>query len=280
MSELGIEYQTVRGLDPAAFVHLAADLGCRFVSMKVAGGGIGGNPPFSLLDDPPLRRRFTDALADRGVTVSLAEGFIVRPGHDLRSDAPALDVLAESGATRANTVTMDPDLHRSFDQFAEFAHMAAARGMTTTMEFAKSLTVADLPTALAALAHVGRADFGLLVDTMHAARSGCGPGELEMLDPSWIGYIHLSDHTATQCHPDYRDDSADRRIPGEGELPLVEMLAALPALPVAGVECPMLPQAGAAPSVREYTGRAVEGARQILRAANELREVKARGCRT
>ncbi|WP_024796540.1 sugar phosphate isomerase/epimerase family protein [Tomitella biformata] len=284
MTELGIEYQTVLGLPPVEFVHLAADLDCHHISMKVAGGGGPYNPydhpVYSMLDDVALRARFIAALRDRDVSISLGEGFVVQPAHDLRDEAANLDVMAEMGVTRVNAVTMDPDLPRSFDQLATFAEMAASRGMTTTMEFAKSLTVADLPTALQAVGHVDRPDFSLLVDTMHAARAGHGPEDLIMLDPEFVGYIQLSDHSLAQRNPVYRDDSSDRRVPGEGELPLVQMLAALPPVPVVGVESPMrsLAEAGTTPS--ECARRAVAGARAVVEAADEIRRVRALGCHT
>src|SRR6266568_4183109 len=176
MDDLGIEYQTVLGFPPVDFVHLAADLGCRYISMKARGGGGPYNPydhpPFSFLDDLSLRRRMIAAMSQRGVSISLGEGFVVQPGTDLLDDRASLDLMSEFGVTRANAVTMDPDLNRSFDQFAAFAEAAAQRGMETTMEFAKSLTLSDLDTALSAVRHVGRPDFRLLIDTMHVARSG------------------------------------------------------------------------------------------------------------
>ena len=111
---------------------------------------------------------------------------------------------------------MDPDLGRSFDQFAAFAEAAAERGMQTTLEFAKSLALTDLDTAVAAVRHVGRADFRLLIDTMHVVRSGSTAADLAALDPSLFGYVQLCDSTLEQRNQAYRDDSSDRSVPGEG----------------------------------------------------------------
>lgn len=269
--QLGIEYQTVLGLPPVEFVHLAADLGCTYISMKVVGGDGPYNPyghqRYSLLDDVSLRRLLISTLADRGVSISLGEGFVVQPTGDLRNEEANLDVMAELGVTRVNAVTMDPDLDRSFDQFATFAEMAAAHGMETTMEFAKSLTVTDLATALRAVRHVGRQDFRLLIDTMHVVRSGNTAAELAALDPALIGYVQLCDNSLQQRGAVYRDDSSDRSVPGEGEMPLVELLCALPTDLVIGVEAPMRSRAEAGTSPHECARLAVEGARAVLRAA-------------
>jgi sugar phosphate isomerase/epimerase len=269
VDEVGIEYQTVLGYPPVEFVGLAADLGCRTISMKAWTGlhspyNPYGYEKFSLLDDVRLRRRMLGELDERGVTISLAEGFVVMPGTDLLDDLPSLDVMRELGARRANAVTMDPDLHRSFDQLAAFTEVAADRGMQTTLEFSKSLAIGDLGTALDAIRYVGRPDFKLLIDTMHVVRTGSTAADLAAVDSSLFGYVQLCDNTLEQRNEVYRDDSSDRSAPGDGELPLVELLSALPeGLPI-GVEAPMRTRAAEGVSARECARRAVEGARNVL----------------
>lgn len=279
MDDLGIEYQTVLGLPPVDFVHLAAELGCRSISMKPRGGGGLYNPydypTYSFLEDKPLRRRMAGALAADGVTISLGEGFIVQPGADLRDDRAALEVMAEFGVGRVNVVTLDPDLDRSFAQFAAFAEAAAEYRMETVTEFSGSLTVSDLPTALAAVRAVARPDFTLLIDTMHVARSGATGADLAGLPPASIGYLQLSDSSARQRNTRYRDDSIDRDVPGDGELPLIDLLLALPdAVPV-GVEAPMLSRAAAGSTAHECARLAVEGARRVLAEARARRRPSA-----
>jgi sugar phosphate isomerase/epimerase len=269
---VGIEYQTVLGYPPADFVYLAAQLGCGQISMKPSTGNHTPYDPyqfgrFSFVEDLDLRRRMASALADTGVSISLAEGFVVTPGVDLTADPTDLDLMWELGARRANIVTVDPDLARSFDQFAAFADQAAERGMTTTLEFSPALPVGDLATALAAVRHVDRPDFGLLIDTMHVVRSGANAADLAALDPAVLGYIQLCDHTLRQRAERYRDESSDRMIPGEGELPLVDVLAALPAALPIGVEVPMRAAAAQGIPVADYTRRAVDGARRVVGAA-------------
>jgi sugar phosphate isomerase/epimerase len=130
-----------------------------------------GYPPYSLKDDPVLRRELLAAMGHRGVAISLGDGFLVLPGTEISSFAADLDVLAELGVPRINVVSLDPDLDRSFDQFAALAELAALRDIETDLEPVPGLTVGDLSTALAAREYVGRPDFRLLIDTMHLVRS-------------------------------------------------------------------------------------------------------------
>ncbi|ONH60082.1 xylose isomerase [Frankia sp. CcI49] len=266
---MGIEHQTVFGLPPVEFVNLAADLGCRYIAVVLSGNPVNpdGYQPFSLRDDAGLRRRTAAALRDRDVSISLAEGFVVRPGSDMRAHAADLDTMAELGVAMVNTVTMDPDVERSLDEFGVLAEMAGERGMETTVEFAPSLTISSLDAALAAVRHVARPDFRLLIDTMHLVRSGHTAADLATVDPTLIGYAQLSDNTLQQRGSVYREDSINRMVPGEGELPLRQILAALPPGIVIGLEVPMLSRARAGESTEARARWCVEAARALLASA-------------
>jgi sugar phosphate isomerase/epimerase len=267
MNRLGIESISVFGLPPVEFVNLAADLGCAHISATLTPIDINphGYPKWSLREDPALRRAMIAALRDRGVTISLGEGFSVRPGTDAQQRAADLDTMCELGARRINTVSMDPDLNRSFDQFATLVELASARGVETTLEFAPGLAVADLPTALSAIRHVGRPDFRLLIDTMHLVRSGSGAADLAELDPNLIGYVQLCDVPLRPRIANYMQESmTERMAPGTGELPLRDILGALPRHLVIGIEIPLQSQALAGTSPRQRLGPCVEAARNLL----------------
>ena len=267
MNRLGIENMSVFGLPPVAFVNLAADLGCRYISTGLTQFPINPHnyPGFSLLEDALLRREMIAAMRDRGVSISLGEGLTARANVKTRGRAPELDVMAELGITRINAVSLDPDLARSFDKFAMLAEMAAARGMETTTEFAPGLTVRDLPTAIAAVRHVGRPDFRLLIDTMHFTRSGAKPADLAALDPDMIGYVQLSDAPLKPRFETYMQEAmTERMVPGTGELPLRDILAAVPRDRVVALEVPRLSEAEAGVGPYERLRPCVEAARTLL----------------
>ena len=267
MNRLGIESISVFGLPPVEFVNLAADLGCAYISATLTPIDINphGYPKWSLRDDPVLRRATSAALRDRGIAISLGEGFTVRAGMDVRQRAADLDTMCELGVKRINTVSMDPDLSRSFDQFAALVELASVRGVETTIEFAPGLGVADLPTALSAIRHVGRRNFRLLIDTMHLVRSGSGAADLARLDPNLIGYVQLCDAPLEPRIGNYMQESmTERMAPGIGDLPLRDILGVLPRHLVIGIEVPLQAQALAGESPRRRLGRCVEAARNLL----------------
>lgn len=264
MSRLGVEQLTVLGLTPLEFVNLVADLGCNCISTGLS--GMPGYAAFSLRDDKVLRRELSAALRDRGVSISLGEGCIVRPGRDFRDMAGDLDIFQELGTERINTVSMDPDLGRSLDQFGVLAEMSAARGMKSSIELCPVLTINTLASAVTAVRHVGRKDFTLLLDTLHLGRSGATADELAALDPAMIGYIQLSDAPLNPTNPNYMDEATfDRMVPGEGELPLRDYLSVLPRDVVVSLEVPSRALAAAGLSPRDRLERCVKAARALLR---------------
>jgi sugar phosphate isomerase/epimerase len=265
---LGLEYISVFGLPPVEFVNLAADLGCASIGTglePLAGYNPYGYPTWSLGNDRALRRDMTAAMRDRSISVSLVEGFFVMPMADVGDHAANLDVVCELDAKRINTLGLDRDRSRSFDQFAKLADLAAARGLEVTLEFGPRMAVADLPTALAAVRHVGRPNFRLLLDTMHLVRSGSGAAEVAALEPAAIGYVQLCDAPSISRFSEYTEEAKyERMAPGTGELPLLDILGVLPPdLPIS-LEVPQrsLAQGGVGP--HERLRKCVEATHNLL----------------
>jgi sugar phosphate isomerase/epimerase len=266
MSRLGIGFLGGFGLPPVEFVNLTADLGCRHMSTVVRGLPLVplGYPPYSL-KDAKLRRDLLAAMNHRGVTISLGDGFLVLPGADMHTLAADLDALAELGVPRINVVSLDPDLARTFDQFAILTELAAQRNIQTVVEPVPGLTVGDLPTALAAREHVGRSDFRLLIDTMHLVRSGSGAADVAAIDPDHIGYAQLTDTTLGPRMDNYMEEAMfERMVPGEGELPLRDILSALPPDIVIELEVPRRSLALAGVSPIDRLRPCVEAAHRLL----------------
>jgi sugar phosphate isomerase/epimerase len=266
MTELALGFLSVFALPPVEFVNLAADLGCQHISTIVQGQPLVplDFPSFSL-KDAALRKELLAAMNDRGVSISLGDGFLVLPGADMRNFCSDLDVLAELGVPRINVVSLDPDLRRTFDQFAALTELGGQRNIETDVEPVPGLTIGDLPTALVALDDVGRPDFRLLIDTMHLVRSGSSAADLSALDPQHIGYAQLNDTTLQPRIDNYMEEAMyERMVPGEGELPLRDILAALPPDIVIELEVPRRSLALAGVSPIDRLRPCVDAARRLL----------------
>jgi sugar phosphate isomerase/epimerase len=269
MQRISIEFITAFGMPPVDFVHLAADIGCRDIGMALAPMFASplGYPAWSLRGDRALQREVITALQERDVSISLGEGFLIWPGADVRDCGPDLDTMCELGAQCINMCSIDPDLGRSFDQCAALAEMADARGVPATLEFGPIFAIADLSTAFSVLRHAGRPAFRLLIDTLHLARASLGPTDIAALPPDTIGYAQLCDAKLAFTQQSYLDEARfERLVPGDGELPLVDIVAALPTDIVLGLEIPRLSEAKAGIDAQKRIRRCVEATRKILTA--------------
>jgi sugar phosphate isomerase/epimerase len=266
MDRLGIECLSALAMPPDQLVDLAAELNCRYISTGL--GTFSANPhdyPSWSLREPATRRVLKDALRARDVEISLGEGLVVMPKQDVRGYAADLDAMCELGVKRINTMTMERDLTRSIDQFAALADMTRAVGVEMVLEFTPSGTIPDLAAAVTAVRHINKPNVRVLIDTMHFARSGSRAADLAELDADLIGYVQLSDAPRVATIPKYVVEAMTERLPpGVGELPLFQILSAIPRDVPVGLEIPELARAQAGMGPKERIGRCVEAARALL----------------
>jgi len=266
-NRIGIDCLSVFDMPPVAFIELTAQLGCRYISLGSTpmGYNFEGYPAFDLRRDRRLRGEALAALEHNGISIASAEGFPILPGTDLRDRAGDLEIMRELGATSVNTYSMDPDRGRSFDQLAALAEMAAELDMASTLEFIPSLQIADLEEALAAVRHTGRSSCRLMVDCLHLIRSGGSVTELASIPPARIGYGQICDAPLVPVIEDYAEEAGlERLVPGDGELPLAEFVAALADDIPIGIEVPRCSLARSGVGPLERLAPCVEATRRLL----------------
>lgn len=268
MSELGIERLCSFGMSPVDFVRLAADLGCERAGIGLASMNDYNpdkHPPWSLRDDPGLRRELVAATRDSSVRIGIVEGFALVPGQDIRACAGDLDLVCELGADRIACVSLDKDLQRTIAGFAVLAAMAEERGLLVSAEMGSLGPYGRVAPALEMVRGVGHANFSLMIDAMHYFRLGNTVGELAMIDPTMIGYAQLCDVPQRPRFATYMEEAMyERMVPGEGELPLREFLAALPPDIVVSLEVPLRSLAERGIGPRERIAPCVAAARRLL----------------
>ncbi|HEX7871409.1 MAG TPA: TIM barrel protein [Sphingobium sp.] len=264
---IGLDLISVLGMPPVDYVALAGELGCTHITLApkpvVAVPELYANWTFH--GNPGLLRDTKAALADHGITVAGGEGFFIVPGRDVADSVADLDILAELGTDAVTACAFEPDQTRALDQLAVLAELAAARGMGANIEFVPGLAIGDLPTALAAVRHVGRPGFGIVVDAMHIYRSGSTAADVAAIDPAIIGHIQLCDVPVAVAAEGYGyEASFERLCPGDGELPLAELVAALPRDHLIALEVPMKARALAGESPADRLRPCVEAVRGLI----------------
>lgn len=237
MDRLAIEFICVLGMPPVEFVELARELSVSNIGLapQPITANPQGFPAWNLLQDKPLLRETKAALADNGIRVSLGEGFLIRENFEPATFAPMLDLFAELSAPVVNAVNMGA----SPETFGRFARLAAERGLRTTVEFLPLMPPASFAEALAFVDACRETNAQVLVDAMHFFRGGSTIAEIAAVDPARIGYVQLCDVPMPAKTGDYGHEAREERLaPGDGDLPLADLIRALPRDMILGLEVP------------------------------------------
>jgi sugar phosphate isomerase/epimerase len=121
------------------------------------------------------------------------------------------------------------DLGRLTEAYAELcADAAQHHGAKVVYEFMPpDVNVQDLETALAIVEGADAPNGGLAIDTWHMAKLGIAPDDLRRIPARQLGWVELSDGHYRNL-PDPVDETINHRaLPGEGEFPIREYVAAV-----------------------------------------------------
>lgn len=175
-----------------------------------------------------------------GIAVSNVTGRYLVPATTTADLARLVDAAAVLEADFVVAVSADPDAARAGDNLAHLGALAREAGMRVALEFITYNRVDTLDAALAMAAATGDLAVGLMVDALHFDRSGAAPDDLRAaLDRLFI--FQLCD--AAGPRPATREgriaESRTARLhPGEGDLPLAELVDLLPEDVVLELEAP------------------------------------------
>lgn len=223
-------------------VDIAAAAGYRSVGLRVTGGARRGDPEFSLVHDERLRVETSRRLLASGLTVLDAEGLRITDEFDPARDADdmrrLIDVAHELGATRLLVFSDVDDDARNTDAFGLVCELSRGSGIVPGLEFAAWAGVDSLERACAVV-RAADGGGGIVVDSLHLSRTEGTPEAVVALATP-VAYLQLSD--APGLPPasvaDKRRESRLRLLPGDGELPLAQLVAAVdPSVPIS-VEVP------------------------------------------
>jgi sugar phosphate isomerase/epimerase len=120
-------------------------------------------------------------------------------------------------------------------RLARLADRAAAFGMLVGLEFLPWTPVRDVVHAHAIVALASRPNLGVTVDVWHHSVSGVGTDALARVPGADIVSVHVTDGVRDSSLSPLAETMVGRRLPGEGELPVADVLGTLHAI---GVQIP------------------------------------------
>ncbi len=241
MPLIALDHLSVVGVSPTELVDVAADAGFDAIS-PFAGGSARAQAHRLTAGDEPTEAMIA-RLRERGLVVSNLDGLVIKPRMDWDEYARLVDLGVHIGARHGVTLIFDPDRARATDSFLRLAEMAADAGLKLVLEFGRLTEVRSLAEAVE---FVGLASppAGVQVDLMHLIMAGETPADIARHDPALIMSAQLCDGRAVMTDEDYMHAAFFQRdIPGDGELPVVEFLKALPEHTAIGLEVPLNSQA-------------------------------------
>lgn len=209
---------------PADMVNVAADAGWPAVGIWFDG------KTWTDATAREVKRR----LDDTGIVALDIEPIIPSDDGDDFA-APLIDAAAVIGARHVLFTSRLKDQGRTTDRYREVCEMARPHGIVVVCEFLPIFPLNSLPMAVEIVAAADAPNGGVLIDNLHLSRSGATIGDVANLPKSLFPYIQIADALADRP-TDFGgllDEALNGRLcPGEGALPISELLHTVPDVPV------------------------------------------------
>lgn len=178
-------------------------------------------------------REVARSLDEHGVVALDLEPVILGRGAD--HGERMIDIAVELGVAHVLVASGPAGHGEVIDRLTALSMRAASSGVTLALEFLPIFSIATLADAFGVVAEVGAPNVGVLVDTLHLDRSGGSVRELLSVDRRLIPYLQVADAPAARpvTREALREEALHGRLlPGDGVLPIAEVLTAVPGVPL------------------------------------------------
>ena len=220
--KIGLAALTVLELSPQEQISVAAQAGYDFVGLRLI--PVAGQPHQHAVDVPAIQKR----LAATGMKVFDVEVFRLDAETEVGDYEPMLAMAARLGASDLLVHGADPDRSRLADSWGRLCDLAARYGLAGNMEPMPWVHISTIAKANRILELAPRDNAAVLPDAIHFFREA---NRLEDLATTKMRYVQFCDarrEKPASMEEIRRQAREDRLMPGEGELDLAGLLAALP----------------------------------------------------
>lgn len=227
MRLLSIAAGTILDVDPAAAVDVAFAAGFPAV-------GIWFDPSTWTASVASTVRSRLDAT---GVIALDVEPIMLAP-----TDGPPdhgeriIDAALSIGARNVLVASRDSDRARVASRLHALASRVGGADVRIVLEFLPVLAIKTLPDALSVVKAAAHPALGVLIDSLHLSRAGHVPDDLREVDPCLLPYVQLCDAPFTPADTSLptllHEALHGRLLPGDGGLPIRELLDIVANVPV------------------------------------------------
>jgi len=212
-------------------VHIAASCGYDFVGLRAIPLGLPREPRYVFREDRALFRATRDALSATGVRLLDIEVAVIDSDREVRDYLPPLEDAAELGARHVLCNGWGGEPAYIQEQFEALCDLAAPLDITVECEFVTFTKIVGLQDAVRIVAASGRANAGVLIDTLHFSRSRVTLEELDQVPRGLLHYLQICDGAFVEAPTveELRRTAREERLyPGEGAAPIREIVERLP----------------------------------------------------
>ncbi len=179
------------------------------------------------------RQATLQAIRDHDLSVLDVEVVWIPEGGQLTDEHKLIiEAGIDLGAANILAVSAEPDHDRTAEALRQLCEWSAPGKMRVALEFLMITAVQSMNDALDIVRRADHPAAAVLIDTLHFRRAGHVAGQLEGLEASLLPYTQICDGNA-DCESSfeaYLEDAVDlRSCPGEGALPVADIIKALPA---------------------------------------------------
>jgi sugar phosphate isomerase/epimerase len=266
--KLALGTLTLPEITPVELIDAAAAADLDAVTLRIAAAFDGDRPPLEV--DEAAIGEAKVRLTTKGIGVLDAEVIKLGPWTTTESLTATLDRAAALGAEHVLTVNDEEEDHAAaVRRFRQLCELAAPRNIRPALEFMLWRVTQTLEQAYRIVEEAEHPAGAVLVDALHLDRTGGSPAAVAALaerSPERFPYFQLCDAVAEP--PDggtpaiHREAVGGRLLPGQGQLPLRDLISALPRDASISVEVPNESFRGEAPD--DVARRAASATRDLL----------------
>ncbi len=244
--QYSLAHLSMIAVPPARLASVAADAGFEWFSLRLTPSPSTGVDHGHLGDDAALedlRRR----IADSGARLLDLEVIRMKGPESVDQAVPLLEAAEALGARYVIATVEDADPVRRVDTLAAMAEAAAHHHTSIAVEFMMFTASPTLLDCVDVVRACGGPNVVVLPDVLHVIRSGGTMEQVAATPASLLPYAQICGAQGPGPAPDAAAARAEgvgaRLLPDDGDLPVREFVAALPASTILAVESPLAGQA-------------------------------------
>ena len=246
MHPLSLAALTVLGLSPEEHILCAKKTGYQGVGLRLI-PATATETHYPVLSDFSRKARIKKLVKETGVKVLDIEVFRLEPKTVIRDYLPYIEFGVELGTKNMLVAGYDPDWSRMTENWEALCELSHSFGIKPHLEPMPWTYVRSYLDAARLLESTTKNFGAILIDPIHFFRTGGHLDQISSDHISRVSYIQLSDapiEVPKDMTEVLRQAREDRLPPGEGQLPLRDLLAKFPSdLPIS-LEVPLSPKWG------------------------------------